>query len=169
MDKRSQRIGTFIFCLGILGAFIGLAYERHLTITAFNSLGGQFVTKSGVRSEVIGLFTAKMVSVDQRGTIISAGPKVTDLLGYEKGELNGKPLSILMTSELRSVHDAKFAKRILDPKFGETIRVDCPNAVKKDGTTIAIEIATEAFPNDDEILFLGSIRDPKSIVELKAK
>lgn len=98
-----------------------------------------------------------IITIDDRGTMVTVNPATERMFGYSAGELIGKNVKMLMPEPYRSEHDAYIArhletgeKRIIG--IGREVR-----ARRRDGTDFAVDLAvSEVEPRK---LFTGIIRD----------
>jgi protein-histidine pros-kinase len=81
------------------------------------------------------------VIVDQRGTIIYANARVSEVLGYTNQELVGEVIEVLIPERARAGHPQHRENFFGHPKaraMGDTLEL---HAVRKDGVEIPVEIS----------------------------
>ena len=98
--------------------------------------------------------------VDSNGLILSANPAGADIFGYNPGELEGQPVTVLMPEPYRTRHPEYIANylalgvaRIIG-KGGREVP-----GVRKDGSPLFLELAVSVSRNDNDVLFTGILRD----------
>jgi diguanylate cyclase (GGDEF)-like protein/PAS domain S-box-containing protein len=86
-----------------------------------------------------------LVSVDSRGDIVFVNRSACLLFGYNKEEMLGRPITIIIPERMRSAHMAGLARAASGetPNLGGK-SVEVP-AVKKDGTEFPIEITLSVW------------------------
>jgi PAS domain S-box-containing protein len=100
-----------------------------------------------------------IITIDDRGVIESVNPAALGLFGYEKTELVGQNVSVLMPESYRGNHDqfieaykTSGSKKILD-----TVRET--QGVQKDGTTFPLRISVTEVRFGGRRIFAGIIHD----------
>lgn len=99
------------------------------------------------------------VIVDEKGLIQMVNLQVENLFGYSRHELIGKPVEILIPSELRHKHTghrADFIKEARVRSMGAGIEL---KAVRKDNTSFPVEISLSPIKTKEGLLVSASIRD----------
>lgn len=100
-----------------------------------------------------------IITIDSNGLIDTVNPSALEIFGYEKDELLGKNISVLMPESYKSQHDG-FIKTYLhtgQPKIiGKGREVE---GLKKDGTVFPFRLAVSKVELDDQILFAGFVHD----------
>ncbi|HAC90010.1 MAG TPA: hypothetical protein DCF63_05155 [Planctomycetaceae bacterium] len=98
-----------------------------------------------------------IVTIDQRGTIVSANPATDQLFGYCPKELVGQNISVLMPDPYRDEHDG-YIQRYLETGTAHIIGMGREvTAQRKDGSTFPIDLNVSEIPHLG--LFTGIIRD----------
>ena len=105
-----------------------------------------------------------VVTIDRFGTIQDVSRSVGTVFGYERGELLGRNVDLLMPEPHSSQHDdylANYRKTGETNILGQTREFD---VVHKDGTLIPCELSVSRVevPGADEPLFIGSFRDVRA-------
>lgn len=98
-----------------------------------------------------------IITIDQRGRIVSANPATETLFGYPPNELLGENVSILMPSPYREEHDSYLENyhRTRQPKIIGTGRE--VTARRKDGSIFPADLAVSEVKGQG--LFIGIVRD----------
>ncbi|MBL4848832.1 MAG: response regulator [Planctomycetes bacterium] len=97
--------------------------------------------------------------IDERGIIQSANPAMERLLGYERAELIGQNVSLLMPDLHASAHDgylARYAQTGEARVIGSRLQLE---ALHKDGTLIPIELSVAEMQIGERRLYSGQLRD----------
>jgi len=90
-----------------------------------------------------------VVANSTQGLILLWNPAASRIFGYEKDEILGKPLEMLMPERMREMHRAglaRFARTDQGPYIDSHKPVELP-AMQKDGTEIAIELTLSKIDN----------------------
>ncbi|GBE02655.1 blue-light-activated protein [bacterium BMS3Bbin06] len=105
-----------------------------------------------------------IVIMDDKGVIMDVNKKAADIHGYEKAELIGKNIEIL---ELEKHHTIGYERmnRLLS---GEPLVFETEH-LRKDGSTIALEISAKAIKIDGDILIQSIHRDITEKKRLQAQ
>ncbi len=99
------------------------------------------------------------VIVDDKGIIEMVNHQTQELFGYDRSELIGKPVEILIPEELKFAHSRHVAKFVEVPRvrsMGAGMELE---AIKKDTTRFPVEISLSPLQTDEGILISASIRD----------
>jgi two-component system CheB/CheR fusion protein len=100
-----------------------------------------------------------MVIVDARGLIVLVNSQTERLFGYDRSELLGQPVEILIPDALRSRHHAHRREYSREPRprtMGEGLELA---ALRKDGSTFPVDIALGPLAGEDGTLVSAAIRD----------
>ncbi len=93
------------------------------------------------------------------GEIVLVNRRCAEMFGYQKDELVGKRVEVLVPADLRAVHErerAQYVRRPTARPMGERARLV---GVRKDGATIPVEISLSPVPTSTGHLVLAVIRD----------
>ena len=100
-----------------------------------------------------------VIIIDQRGIIQRANRAIEEILGYSEEELLGRNVSVLMTGEDREHHDG-YLKRYQETGRAQIIGVGREvDGKHKDGTLIPIELAVTPAEMNDQLMYVGLLRD----------
>jgi PAS domain S-box-containing protein len=110
-----------------------------------------------------------MVCVDRCGRIALANAQTEHMFGYQRDELVGQPVEILVPEMARAAHRAHRDRYAADPK---PRRMDSGmelSARRRDGSTFPAEISLSAIETDDGLLVIAAVRDVTERLELLAE
>ncbi len=116
------------------------------------------VTSTGL-VELLDLSPDALLIVNQAGTIMMANEQVSELFGYSREELLGKPPEMLLPESLRTVHTAHRQHYFTTPRtrsMGAGLHLF---GQRKDGTEFPVDISLRPVLLQDELLVIGAIRD----------
>jgi PAS domain S-box-containing protein len=138
--------------MGGIGSQIGQFIERKAAELALRESEERYRLVAETASDAI-------ITIDEKSTILLANPAVEKVFGYQREELLGQNLAILMPEYLRYTHQTSVQRYL---ETGETHipwrRVELPGR-HKSGTEIPLEISFGEFIKDDRHGFTGIIRD----------
>ena len=134
-------------------------------ITQIQDITGRKATEEKVRSSeerFRGLMESApdaMVIVGARGRIVLVNRQTEQMFGYDRGELLGQPVEILIPEKFRPRHAAHRTGFIDDPKvrpMGAGLELF---GVRRDGTEFPVEISLSPLETDEGRLVSAAIRD----------
>ena len=134
-------------------------------ITQIQDITGRRATEEKVRSSeerFRGLLESApdaMVIVGAHGRIVLVNRQTEQLFGYDRGELLGHPVEILIPEQFRARHAAHRTGFIGDPKvrpMGAGLELF---GVRRDGTEFPVEISLSPMETDEGRLVSAAIRD----------
>ncbi|MBF0448495.1 MAG: EAL domain-containing protein [Magnetococcales bacterium] len=100
-----------------------------------------------------------IVTIDEKGTMVSVNPALENLFGYNSGDLLGKNIKILMPSPNRENHDgylARYKKTQIKNIIGGIREVE---GICRDGGRFPLELSVSTFDEDGKSFFTGVIHD----------
>ena len=110
-----------------------------------------------------------MVCVDQDGRMALVNAQAERLFGYDREELVGQPVEILVPDAVREVHPGRRARYVADPKprpMGAGMELA---ARRRDGSTFPAEISLSAIDTGQGILVTAAVRDVTDRLEAQAE
>ena len=110
-----------------------------------------------------------MVCVDGSGRIVLVNAQTERLFGYQRGELEGQPVEMLVPDTARAAHRAHRARYLADPHprpMGGGMEL---SGQRRDGSTFPAEISLSAIDAGDCLLVIAAIRDVTERLELRAE
>jgi two-component system sensor kinase FixL len=100
-----------------------------------------------------------IVTIDTAGTILSMNPVTEELFGYDRTEMIGRNVTILMPSPHRDQHDG-YLEAYLETGLARIIGIGREaEGRRKDGTTFPVDLAVSEVRIGDERFFTGILRD----------
>ena len=100
-----------------------------------------------------------VISIDERGAILSANPATMRIFGYAPSELIGKPLTVLMPEFLRKLHEQGFSRYLATGQRHINWQGTELTALRKNGQEFPVEISFGELSRDGHKVFTGFIRD----------
>ncbi|MCA8952455.1 MAG: sigma 54-interacting transcriptional regulator [Planctomycetes bacterium] len=100
-----------------------------------------------------------VVSVDAGQRIRLVNREVERVFGYDRGELLGESVHVLMPKPWQGRHDRAFRRRLLAPDDVDTQRYRLVQGQRRDGSTFPLEVRFTTVVADGERLFVASVRD----------
>jgi hypothetical protein len=110
-----------------------------------------------------------IVGVDPDGRIVLVNAQAERLFGYDRAQLLGQPVEILVPEAVRAVHPDHRACYLADPEprpMGAGMELA---ARRKDGTEFPAEISLSAFDTDAGRLVAAAVRDVSDRKRAEAK
>ena len=121
----------------------------------------------GVFRSLFSAYPDALLLVDQAGTIVMANPAAARLLGYEPGELAGRPVDALVPDSIRPRHASfreGYARAPRTRPMGTQMELV---ARRKDGSEVVVEIALSPVEGHRDPLVVAAIRDISAYPRVK--
>jgi two-component system sensor histidine kinase UhpB len=109
------------------------------------------------------------VIIDAHGVIQFVNSQTEVLFGYNKNELPGKAIEILVPSAFHQIHIKHTVGYRKDPIVRSMGADPGREAIKKDGTKFPVEISLSSLQTDGGVLILVSIRNIAELRKIKDK
>ncbi len=100
-----------------------------------------------------------IIVVDKNQMIVSSNFAADNMFGYEKGELKGKPLNLLIPPKYRSAHPAHFKGFLKDSEKRQMGHGRDLYGVKKNGDEFPVEAGLNPFRIGDESYVMSLVID----------
>ena len=97
--------------------------------------------------------------VNRDGRIELANAQAERLFGYQRAELTGQPIEILIPEAARAGHPARRARYVQDPRPRPIDAGLDLSALRRDGTIFPAEIALSAIHAGPDIVIMAAVRD----------
>ncbi|HLK91344.1 MAG TPA: PAS domain S-box protein [Polyangia bacterium] len=100
-----------------------------------------------------------MVIVDARAVIVDVNAQATRLFRFERAELVGQDVEILIPPRYREVHRAERSAYLRAPEDGPPSSVLKLRGVRKDGSEVPIEVSLSPIEMEEGVVAVAAIRD----------
>ena len=120
---------------------------------------GASVKAALLSGEIVEAFPDAMVIVKQDGTVVQANAQAEEMFGYQRQELLGQKIELLVPERFRRTHHHDRQEFTQNPK---TRRMGAGLDLygrRKDGSEFPVEISLSPITVEDGILVLSAIRD----------
>src|SRR5215471_1887765 len=145
--------------LGSVVATEGCGAEAELQLVARDVASFPETTTSTVQPRV-----SPFVVTDLSGRILELNDEAGRLFGYERGELIGQAVEVLVAARLRESHKRLREAYLANPQFHPTSRGDAMFAQRKDGTEFPLAITlTPVLSERGVLVYLTASKSPESI------
>ncbi len=150
----------------------GSTVSVSMTLSPIADSAGSIVGVSTVSRDISGLKRAEMrlrtilnaapdamVSVDDGGRITLVNAQAERLFGYQREELEGQLVEMLVPDAARAVHPGRRAGYMADPEprpMGEGMQL---TGRRRDGSTFPAEISLSAVSTDEGTRVMAAVRD----------
>ena len=176
--ERSQPAGVGIWIqiglIFLLVPFLIWADRRSLSVLheemeRMRELEGQILQANSQLAAILAAISEPVIAIDEAGAILEANGVCEEVFGYQREELVGQNVSILMAEPYRSEHDhylANYFRTGIRKAIGKNRQVA---GRKKDGSSFPCEISITEANFGDSRNFVGLIRDLTQERELSLK
>jgi len=110
-----------------------------------------------------------IITIDEKGIIETVNSAAANLFGYEKNEIIGNSINMLMPSPYREEHDG-YIQRYLHTRKPHIIGIGREvEGKQKDGSVFPIRLAVSEMQFEDRRIFTGIIHDLTEVKQAKAR
>ncbi|MEJ7846035.1 MAG: EAL domain-containing protein, partial [Acidimicrobiales bacterium] len=116
----------------------------------------------GVRARLDGVFRVTddaVVVADGNGLVSEWNSAAERMFGWDRSQIIGRSLSLIVPPDLRPAHDAGFARAAADGRLTRVLRPTELLAIHRDGSTFPVELTLSALPTGQSTAFVGLVRD----------
>jgi len=106
---------------------------------------------------------------DETGVILLVNRRILELFGYERAELIGRPIEVLMPDRFRQVHRAHRTRYRAEPRTRPMASGLDLFGVHRDGRELPVEISLSPLRSPAGLLVVACIRDIADRVALEAE
>ena len=120
----------------------------------------EFTAQNKTMSGILDNVADGIISMAEDGTIISFNRSAEKMFRYSASEIIGKNIAVLMTSFDAGKHDS-YVRGYVKTETPKIIGIGPRevNGVRKDGSSIPIDLAVNVVHSDGKRIFVGSVRD----------
>jgi PAS domain S-box-containing protein len=144
-------------------------YDEDGGLAALLELNRDITVELARQAAVLELAPDAFVGVGRDGLIVLANQQAEALFGYDRGELLGRPVEMLVPERYRDAHAANRAGYLADPRMrpmGAGLELF---ALRADGREFPAEISLSSMQTDDGPLALAAVRDTSERVAASAE
>ncbi|MEL7158591.1 MAG: PAS domain S-box protein, partial [Actinomycetota bacterium] len=109
-----------------------------------------------------------MLLADELGVISFVNSQMEALFGYDRGDLLGQSVDVLLPTRLRQVHAAHRTRYRVEPKLRSMGAGLDLVARRKDGSEFPVEISLSPISTDDGLRVVATVRDTTDRMALEA-
>ncbi len=124
-----------------------------------SSLSSRPVADSLVSGEFLAAIPDAVVAVDENGTIVQVNPQTEELFRYQKGELLGQKIEVLVPERYRTNHHQYRRQFGNDPKIRRMGAGLDLYGRRRDGSEFPVEISLSPVSTGGGTFVLSAIRD----------
>lgn len=111
-----------------------------------------------------------LIVVDEAGTIVLINTQAETLFGYDRDELIGQPVELLLPEHLRAPHQAKRTRYMQAARTRPmSLRLDLLVGQRKDGSQFPVEISLRPMRIEQRLHVMAAIRDMMAQREIERK
>jgi PAS domain S-box-containing protein len=144
----------------LIGAVVGLLAARLSRVTELHERTSARRESEGLRSAIFDAAIDCLITIDATGRVLEFNPAAEETFGYERHEAVGRELAeLIVPPELRQ-HHRQGLERCVETGDGTILdqRVEL-TGMRKDGTTMPVELAVTRVPATEPPVYAGYLRD----------
>gem|GEM_PF-1637863 len=156
MDAR-RTLSSLILISGTV--YVGLVSYTAWSWARYRRSSASLFDSQNRLSAVIDNAVDGIISIDERGTILSVNPVCEKIFGYTRAEMMGENVRMLMPEPYRSEHDGYLANYA---RTGEAKVIGVGREVegrRKDGSVFPLDLAVARVELSDGLIYTGIVRD----------
>ena len=136
--------------------------NEHKNIDDITSPGGEVldIIEAGQSDSILGVADVGIIAINESGEIVQVNNSACNMFGFEKQELIGMPMSMLLPPHLREAHKAHIDEFIADP-HSQRLMTDRPeiSCYKKDGSFFPAESSISKIRTKDGWVLVATLID----------
>lgn len=155
-DARST-LSSLVLISGAL--YGGLIAHLYFSSRRAQRMAADLAESRGRLGAIIDNAVDGIITIDERGTVLSANPACTRIFGYAPDEMTGRNIKMLMPEPYHSAHDGYLANY---HRTGEAKVIGIGREAegrRKDGSTFALDLAIARLELPGGIVYSGIVRD----------
>jgi PAS domain S-box-containing protein len=136
--------------------------DQHGQVTGVATISRDVTERQRAEAMFEGLLESApdaIIGVNRDGTIALINAQAERLFGYQREELLGQPVDVLVPERLRETHPQLRARYFAHPKSRPMGAGQALSAVRKDGSEFAAEISLSALDTDQGTIVSAAVRD----------
>jgi PAS domain S-box-containing protein len=122
-------------------------------------VSGKTMAKVVLSSDLLEALPDAIVAVDRAGTIVQVNSQTEQLFGYDRNELIGQKVEMLVPENCRSEHHhhrQNFAEKPKTRRMGDNLNL---SGRRRNGSEFPVEISLSPVATEDGMIVLSAIRD----------
>lgn len=135
-----------------------LKKENHALVRSLRQSGGKAASNQDFFREVLDSAADAVIVVDQDGTIDWVNSTTAEVFGYEKSEIVGKHISVLIPDRFRTIHKQHLASFFSDPDRKAMADHTTTYALTKDTDEIPVAATLSPVETDGQALAVCVVR-----------
>ncbi len=137
----------------------GQAFAATLESAEFRGMAAALGEREAWLNAVLDGVADGIVTIDERGTIISINPAATAIFGYAPTEVTGRSVNTLMPAFCREAHDRYIVEHVKSGKVETANRRRQVEGRRKDGSVFPMDCGVSDVVFSGKRMFVGIVRD----------
>jgi hypothetical protein len=161
----------------------GTAIQVSITVSPITDDNGDIVGVASISravsseeladAKILGIMEAApdaIIAIDAAGRLVLTNAKTSHLLGYDRAELIGQPVEIIVPTEMRQTHVGFRTRYIANPVSRPMgVRGQQLMAQRKDGSRLPVDISLSSLETEEGLLVVAAIRDASERLAAQAE
>jgi PAS domain S-box-containing protein len=139
-------------------------YNRIASQIRTRALSKQFARSEARFAALIRTATDAVFILDRTATIVFVNPAVEDVLGYDRHDLVGEPVTTLIPDRSREAAVAGIGRAFAGDAIGSIPSIEV-RALHRDGHEIPVRLSYNRFSSDEAVFLAGVVHDVSDIAE----